>query len=273
MIAIRKCSSLLVSASVVVLLAACGSDDNDFTQEPPRADVNLDQLAGTWFGTFDDKSTVRTFEFTVDAAGGMTGVKLEGADQGLTGSITKATEVPRAFRFALTSGSTPVATGMMMVDPAGAHMLYLSEHSEFGVLQKGAIELPTYALTDIDGAWSGDTLQTAPDFTTFAHLDSSAQCAPTDPAPPDPTSQCTATIDSVTRAISNVRMDDPAGRGRFISTFTNDPAVPPGDFAVMRAYLSPDKLFAAVWACSDFRPFSMGSPEGCDFSAWTKTQP
>jgi len=80
-------------------------------------------------------------------------------------------------------------------------------------------------------------------------------------------------IGSVTRTITDVRMDDPAGRGRFISRFTNDPAVPPGDFAVMRVYLSPDKLFAAVWACNDFRPFAAGSPEDCDFSAWTKTRP
>lgn len=276
MIAIRKFSYLLLIASFG-LLVGCGSDDDDVSgnpgtnpsDDPPVADVSLEQLAGTWFGTFDDTSSVRTFEFTVDEAGVMSAIRLEGSPTNLSGSITKATEVGRAFRFSVASNGNEIANGMMMVDPAGTYMLYVDRHASFGALQKGATELPDYALGDIDASWTGDAVTTPTGFGTLSQTPTSAQCAPTDPATDPPTSRCSVTVGGTERVVSNLRMDH--DRGRFIGSFTDDPQAPPGARAVMRAYLSPDKNFAAVWACDDFVEFGRDKQtENCDFSAWTR---
>lgn len=234
---------------------------------PPPADVTVDQLSGTWFGSFDDNKQVRTFQFTVDA-GNMSAITIGGTPQPrLSGAITKATEVPRAFRFVINEDGNQLVTGMMVVDPSGTYMLYVHDNSQVGVLQKGATALPTFAQTDIDGTWTGDTVSTPTGFSTLTRQDSNATCAPTQPAATPPTSQCTITLGATTRTASNVQLDDPA-MGRFIGTFTDDPpgSNPPVNVAI-RPFLSADKSFAGVWACTDFLG---GFPQTCDFSAWKK---
>lgn len=277
MISIRNFLSLLLCLLFATLVACGGSggggDENPATtptDEPPPAgepppDVTIEQLNGTWFGTFDDKTSVRTFEFTVDA-GNMSAIKLADQPQtALTGTITKATEIPRAFRFTINSNGSQIAQGMMTVEPSGAYMLYVDQHFDFAVLQKGGSAHPAYAQTDIDGAWAGDVVSTTAGFTTFTQKNSSGQCAPTDPAPAPPTSQCAITMDSTARTASSVRLDH--ALGRFLGSFTDDPASSPPQNVAWRAFLSPDKSFAAVWACTDF---TGGFPQTCDFSAWKK---
>lgn len=280
MIPTRTFLSFLLALLFSTLLACGGSgggggdnlgsnptDPTDPADDPPPGDapdVTIEQLAGTWFGTFDNNQEVRTFEFTVEGAN-MSDIRLAGADTGLTGSLTKATEVPRAFRFAINNNGNQIVTGMMVADPSGTYVLYVHDNSQVGVLQKGATELPTYAQTDIDGAWAGDTASTTADFTTFTRQDSSAECAPTDPATAPPSSQCTITLDSTTRTASSVVLDDPMGR--FAGTFSDDPAAGTPEDVDWRAFLSADKNFAGVLACNDF---AGGFPETCDFSAWQR---
>ncbi len=272
MIAIRNFSFFLFALLFAAALAGCGSDDGGGevttapTQEPPPpADVTLEQLAGTWFGTFDDKKSVRTFEFTV-SAGNMSNIKLAGADTRLTGTITKATEVPRAFRFAISSSGNQIASGMMLVDLSAAHMLYLDRHFDFAVVQKGATQHPAYAQTDIDANWAGETIATTGGFTTLTRRGTStANCTPTSPAATPPSSSCAITIGSTSRTASSVVKDHDLGR--FKGIFADQPPGGTPQNVAWRAFLSPDKSFAAVWACNDF---TGGFPQTCDFSAWKK---
>lgn len=274
MIAIRSFSSFLLALLFTALVGCGGSggDDNQAANPagnpPPQTpDVAIEQLEGAWLGTFDNRQSVRTFQFTVDAAGAMSAFNLGGQPQtALTGSITKATEIPRAFRFTISSNGNQIAQGMMVVEPSGGYMLYVDQHFSFAVVQKGATQHPAFAQTDIDGAWSGEAVATTAGFTTLTRQNSSAACAPTDPATTPPSSQCAITLEGKTRTASSVRLDH--ALGRFIGTFTDDPpgANPPQNVA-WRAFVSPDKSFAAVWACTDF---SGGFPQTCDFSAWKK---
>lgn len=269
MIAIRNLPSLLLSALLLAALAGCGDDDDPVASNPgtnpPANDVTLEQLEGTWFGTFDTKTSVQTFEFTVDNAGNMSAINLEGVDTNLTGTVTKATEIPRAFRFAINSSGGQIAQGMMLLDPSATYMVYLDEHQDFAVVQKGANALPAYALTDIDAAWAGDAASSTADFTTFTRRDTSGTCAPSDPATVPPSSQCAVDLGNVSRTVSDITMDN--ARGRFLGSFSDDPPPSSAPNAAWRAYLSPDKNFAAVWACTDF---ANGWPESCDFSSWRK---
>lgn len=254
-------------------LAGCGSDDDDSLAAPGGntggssgpADVGIDQLAGTWFGSFDDTNSVRNFEFTIDADA-IADIKLNGTDTRLTGTLTKASEIPRAFRFVLTSNGAEISRGIMLADPSATYVAYLDRFFEFGVLQKGATALPAYAQADIDGAWVGDTVKATTDFTTLTSESASADCAATTPATTSPSSQCTMTIGPTNRAATNVVLDDAAGR--WLGTFadTPPPATAPANVAI-RAFLSADKNFSGWWACHNF---AGGFPETCDFSAWAR---
>jgi hypothetical protein len=228
----------------------------------PVADVAVEQLTGTWFGTFDDKNTVQSMSMTVDA-GNITGVSLEGTATNLRGTITKATEAPRTFRFTLRdqAGAT-VSQGALLADPSAAYLVFVDQFFDFGVIQKDATSLPTYAKADIERSWSGDTVTTSSGFTTFGQRSSSAACT----ASSATTSQCDVTLSGGTaRAASALTPDDP--RGRWIGSYTDTPATGAPQNGTVRAYLSPDKAFAGVWACTDF---TTGFPGTCDFSAWRR---
>ena len=285
MIPTRNFSSFLI-ALLFLGLVGCGSDGDDpvtttdgggdgggtgdpTSNEPP--DVELSQLTGTWFGSFDSNGGVRTFEFTVDGSD-VSEIKLDGTDTKLTGSISKATEIPRAFRISINSSGSLLASGMIVADPTGNYVMYMQKPEaagasfQFGVLQKGATELPTYEQVDVNKAWAGDTVSTTTGFSTFTRADSSATCAATDPATTPPSSQCTATLGSTERTATNVVLDDPLGR--WFGELTDDPppATAPANPAA-RFFLSADKNFAGAWACHDFLG---GFPDTCDFSAWTQ---
>lgn len=256
------------------VLAGCGGDDDGAPSPSPpdngSEDVELEQLSGDWLGTFDSgdpEAEVVTFQFTVDDAD-MSDIVVDGEETILTGSITKATEVSQGFRFVLNVEGTEVVRGIMIVDPSASHMLYLHDNFQFGVLQKGADEVPEYEATDIDKAWEGVTMTATEDFTTLTQTDSSGTCEPADPATDPPTSECTFTIDGTTRTVSELTLDDE--RGRWVGTFSDDPASEdPREAVATRMYLSPDKRFTAAWACTDFAD---GFPQTCDFSAWEESE-
>lgn len=268
----RRILSHFLLACSFVFLAACGSDSDEVAapggntggSSGPPADVEVSQLAGTWFGSFDTNTTVQNFEFTVDADT-ISGIKLNGTDTNLTGTLTKATEIPRAFRFVLSSNGREISRGIMLADPSANYIAYLNSGFEFGVLQKGATTPPTYAQADIDGTWAGDTVKATTDFTTLTSESASANCAASTPATTPPSSQCAITIGATSRTASNLVLDDPLGR--WGGMFSDDPPPSAAPSVAIRSFLSADKNFSGWWACHDF---TGGFPDTCDFSAWSR---
>jgi hypothetical protein len=263
----------------IVGLAACGGnsgggDDGDPGPNPnpnpggtdDTADVTIEQLAGTWYGAFDDTENVRTFEFTVSGST-INNFKLGGtALTDLTGTITKATEAPRTFRFTVSSNGGEITRGAWVVDPTAKYLTYVDREFDFAVVQKGTpAALPTYSQTDVNRSYSGYRVTTSTDFTTLTSSRASGPCVATTPATTPPSSTCTLTLSGgVTRTLSSVQIDDPLGR--FIGTYSdNPPSTPPQPVA--RLYLSPDKNFAAGWTCPTVA--EPVNPFTCDFYALT----
>lgn len=273
MIAIRKLS-WLVLLILTAALAACGDDDDGAPAAPgggstPQA-VDLGQLEGSWFGTFDDNDTVRTFGFDI-AGGQITNATLDGAPLALTGSVLeRADEVgegARVFRFdAQVAGFTP--RGVLILDPSATYMVYVYSNQQFGVLQKGAsadsFPAEGFAADALAGSWEGITV-TAPTVTdgeTDAALSpvqqagSSATCT-ADTAVDPATTQCDITIADAAKSASGLTLDSPE-LGHWNGSY---------DGGTARVLLSADGSFAGVWGCTGLPD---GFPESCDFSGWTK---
>lgn len=237
----------------------------------PDSDVSIEQLEGAWLGGYDPDGNVRTMQLTIQGSD-ITELQLDGAATNLTGTITKADEVQRVFRFVLTDNqAVPFENrGAFMVDPSATYLVFLGQFLDFGVIQKDATELPTFAQTDIDGSWTGHTISTTgftdTGFDTFAHTPSSATCAPSE-APVGP-SDCTVALNGTTRAIASLTANDTGGR--WVGTYTDTREDETQESGTTQVYLSPDRAFAGSWSCVNFAAGPGGFPETCDFSAWTR---
>jgi hypothetical protein len=279
---IKLLRNFLLTLCFATLVAACGGggggdsgsssgDTNTAgnSAPPPPPDVTMDQLAGTWFGTADDTHTVQTFQFTVSGSS-ITDFKLNGAAlTGLVGTLTKAVEAPRTFRFTVKDGTNEITNGVWVVDPTGKYLTYVDKEFDFGVLQKGTpAALPTYAQKDVEHSWTGDRV-TDKDFTSLASSSVSGSCVPTSPASTPASSECTFALGGgVSRKLSSVALDDP--NGRYGATYADTPASTPAPSSpTARLYLSPDKNFAAGWSCPSIS--SPLSPFGCDLFALSGT--
>lgn len=275
--------NIFVSGFFAAALAACGGGGGGgsstpaetptptppTTTPPSPSDVTLSQLTGTWFGTFDPKGSMQAMEIAIDASANITDIKLEGTSTDLTGTITKASEAPRTFRFVLKNKNTPpdtVSEGMLLADPTGTYLVFLNGYFDFGVVQKGATALPTYAKADVEKTWSGDTLTATlnsdpqPGFATIAQKSSNGPCTSDTPT----ASKCTITVSGgVSRAVTSLTQDGP--RGRWGGNYADTPQSGSPQNGTIKVYLSPDKAFAGVWACQN--P-DTGFPGTCDFSSW-----
>ncbi len=255
--------SILLLGFFAALLAGCGGGGGGGDEQPPPetpapgpgptplADVTLAQLAGTWFGSFDGGAGVQTIEITVDASGNITALKLGGNPTTITGTVTKA--AARTFNFTLKDPTDPdLNSGSFLVEGTPnppVHMVYIDRNTFVGALQKDATSLGGFAQADIEKAWSGETNKAA-----ATNQDASSATCTSSTAT---TSSCTGTIGSVSRSISSLTLDDSSG-GRWVGSYTDSAS------GSVRAYLSSDKAFAAVLACTN------AAPPTCDYSAWRR---
>lgn len=267
--------NVLLSLFFATTVVACGGggggggDDggspgtNPGNNPPGVPDVTLEQLNGTWLGTFDAGGNVRTMQLTAEN-GRITGISLNGTPTNLSGPITKVANTPRAFTFELRNAANDlVSSGTLLVDAGGSHLAYLDRFFSFGVIQKGATAVPTYAQGDLNNAFpSGDVFTTNAEFTTFTQRRTSSTCTAANAT----TTQCEVTITGgPARAAAQLTLDNPAGR--YLGTYTDTPSTGAPSNGTTRVYLSPDKTFAAVWNCVNF---STGFPATCDFSTWKR---
>jgi len=126
----------------------------------------IDRLEGTWYGGGIDDFVVTSYHdwyvtLTMDAAGNITLINLNGTDTSITGIVTAVDDSLYTIEF------NDASTGQIIVDETFGYMVFIgnfgfsvhgsTEHSDlfFAVLQKGATSLPTYNNTDVDGAWNG----------------------------------------------------------------------------------------------------------------------
>ena len=274
MIAIRKLS-WFVLIILAAALTACGSDDNG-TPAPsgggggggaPQS-VELDQLAGTWFGTFIGGSEApETFQFDINGAQ-ITNVQLGGSPIALEGNIIeRADEVAegqRVFRFDATIGSFN-PNGILIIDPSATYLMWVYTNGQFGVLQKGATEMPAEGFTAdaIAGTWAGMTVRAptvmdeeAP-LSPVEQVNSSAECTTN---ADDDTSECAISIGDVSKTASALTLEAPA-LGFWNGSYEGEAE------GSARALLSADSNFTGMWACTGLPD---GFPENCDFSTWTK---
>lgn len=278
----------LVLMSFAITLAGCGGgggggDEAPASAPPPPpstpppsntppatiSDVTIDKLAGSWFGTFDRKGSVVSIKFTVSANGGaITLDEVDGQASDLAGTVTK--DGLTSFRFTLSNpGNTVQNQGVLITDQAAAYMLFISDapsDREFAVLQKnGAAPLQSHTQTDVNGAWNGHTSAVGASLTNLQPKGSAADCAPAAASAPAGASACKATLSDRSRSILSFTLSDPLGRWED-PNYTDTVSGGPTQNGTTQAYISQDKKFIGVWACTSSASF----PANCDYSAWTK---
>lgn len=275
--------TLLCTTFLAGTLAACGGGgggDTSPSGSSGSGDVEIAKLNGTWGGSFDANNQVQGMQISIDTSNTsdvkITDIKLNGTSVGLVGTVTKANDAPRTFRFVLkdpndTSG-TPVSQGALLVDSAAKYLVYLDEFMEVGVTQKGADGLPSggYSQADINATWSGDALTTAgvnpspagDGFGQFTHTDASVKCDPAAAGSPGGPSSCDVTVGSTHRTAASVTLGDASG-GRWSGTYTETPDSGTGTDKVFRMNLSPDKKYAGALTCA-----TAGSFPTCTFYSW-----
>jgi len=212
------------------------------------------QINGTWFGSLQDPlGDLHTYTVTI-AGGAVTEIQIDGVvqmdgGQVLTGTITKDSDV--LYSLTLSDGTEAA----FIVDPAILYAAIVDDEFNFGVVEKDATSLPGYVGSHIDGDWSGVTVET--DFTIATEFPSSASCAIA--AFPS----CTSNITGVNSEVTVVFFPDAViGSAQWVGTFDENP----GNTGAVRIMLSPDRQFAASYACIDETLF----PSDCGFSAWVK---
>ena len=214
-----------------VLFASCGGG-GDGGPPPPTAP----DMTGTWFGTVEDpNSAMHTTSVTISGTS-ITEIRVDGlVVPGRTGTIAQRSA--QVFAFTLNDGTK----GGFFLDPSLAHAAFVDDEFNFGVVQKGATVVPTYANADINGSWSGIVVTTT-DFNTFNTAPWGATCT-------HPT--CVIGGDAVTFGAVDAL-------GRYQSTS-----------AFVAAFLSRTSSSAAPTRATQLSPAGASSPRGKSSSGFT----
>jgi hypothetical protein len=230
-----KTGALLVA---LLALAGCNSETEIVVVDCLGPDLGLD---GAWYGAMeDDTGTLFTLEWEIcgdrivrESVGGFT--------SGVTGRLWQAGA--GAWRGTLSDGTD----FRVLTDAARRHLVMVNDVFEFSVLERGAIGLPGYLFSDLDGHWSGRNawLDWAPDVVDAAWmLCGAGRCD-------------VAEAGGVSATLWFDVLDGDFGmyRGEFADSL--------GQAGIAGALMSPDLLFLGTYACpADFR-----GPDDCTFGA------
>ena len=201
-------------------------------------------LAGSWFGTLErDDGTLTEMTVTIDGGGNITSISTAFGITGTTAPSQGPTPPEgQLFGFTLSDGTE----GGFFVDPGFIHAVFVDEDFNFGVLTKGATNLPTFSEQDLVGSYNGQTVGVDPSFDVTFVSPSTAQVFP------DGSFGESGELFGVIPAFSSefgaylLDFDDPDLSGIVI--------------------LSADRNFAGAYDCDR----NLSFPEACVFSAWTK---
>ncbi len=243
----------IFALGAVLFLVACGGGGSG----------SLSNLAGTWYGNYDNSGTARTLSVTVSSSNSITSVSVDGTDQGLTGSISNVQS--NLYSYILYKGSAFNDEGGFLVDAAKKHAGFLSSVGDFGVVEKGGSTAAiTYTVADLDGTWSGYTIS----------LDNLGNITNYDDT-------STVTVDGVdgsftgsnaSGAFANAVGGELAvlnsSHGAYEGLYDDATGISGG---YVQVWISPDKTFAAAYACD---PAWGTSPRNglsvCTYSSWVK---
>ncbi len=243
--------NVLAVFTSTVLLSAClpGIDDTE-------TGVLLEDLKGTWSGAIIDSSgTISTVAVTVSSGGDITSIVQGGTSTGLTGSLKKKDD--NNFSFTLSDDTD----GGFLVDDAAKHLAFIDDGYGYGVLQKNADTLPGYSTLDLNGFWSGFSVQVDYYLSITDSYHSSATVETTGSYPYITGSDKYGSFSAQTSTSNSTW-------GYWTGTWSNDS----GESGNMLAMLSADKMFAGSWACAS--GFSSGiriyDASYCTFAMWNK---
>ena len=156
-----KRSALIIGISLLVSLFyfGCGGGGGEGS--------SVGNLQGTWLGVIDDLSgTLQEFSLQVDGAGNIVEVKIGGSDTGNTGFINEEWD-ENLFHVDYNWGGGLLLGGKMIVDNSYSHATYADNALFIGVLEKGALNLPAYAPSDIVWSYNGGAYVFTVDFGTW----------------------------------------------------------------------------------------------------------
>lgn len=131
--------------TALLALAACDSE-RVVVVECQGPNLGLD---GTWFGAMeDDRGDLFTLEWHI-CGDRITREVVSGLSSGVSGRLWQAG--PGAWRGRLSDGTE----FQMLTNPGRNHAMLVTAFFEFAVLERGALGLPRYLFSDLDGVWSG----------------------------------------------------------------------------------------------------------------------
>jgi hypothetical protein len=255
----RNMKTTMIVTLSLLGLAACGGgggggDGGGGGGSSSSSDTgpSLASMQGTWYGAYQISTTAYTLGVDVNnASGNISALRRNGTSLGLTGSLSK--DHGNIFDFSLIGGTT----GGFYADNSATHVAFLESTGQFGVLQKGASALPTYAPGDLVGTWSGYTVAVDSNMTITREGPSSATVSLT---------RYIFSGSDINGAFSGSfsATGYDANYGWFQGTWSNNTSS-----GSLRAWLSVDKTFAAVWACNVTTSY-VYALSSCTYSAWRK---
>lgn len=239
--------STVVSA---MLLPACGGGGGSSSST---------NLAGSWLGSYHSAYYSADAQLTVgvDSSNAITSILHNTITLPYTGTVTHLQNL--LYKFTLNDGEI----GGLLTDAGGNHAGFLNLYNgDFGVVQKNASALATsYAISDLVGTWSGysTVIDTSGNVSLYG------------------TSSATVNADGSFSGVglNGSNFSNSSGGnltvssstyGIFTGTYYNSTYAVSGRVTI---YLSPDKTFAASWACDG----SSAVPPNvtyCSYNSWTK---
>ncbi len=204
---------------------ACGGSGSDAPPPPPPP---VTVLQGSWLGVAEDlQGQSDTVRVDIDGSGRVTDVVVSGASAGLTGVMQLVRG--NAYRMVMSDG-TKVC---FFADPSLTYATFVDDGDTIGILQRGAVALPTYANSDLRNAtWAGQSFFIDINYEYDSQLASMAVVAP------DGSFTATeGTQNFVSAPGAEMTLTDPA-TGRFVGGFDVMPGV-----GLVQLYVSADKQF------------------------------
>jgi hypothetical protein len=145
-------------------------------------------------------------------------------------------------------------SGGFMVDDSGRHAGFVDRQFYFGVVEKGATNLPRYDALDLVGSWSGSTVElSGPELELVRTYSSSATVS---------SAYAFVGSNAAHGVFAGSFEDYSADYGRF----RGRASLPDDSLMNVAIFLSADKSFAAGYACRAYGRF----PDECTFTGWHK---
>lgn len=243
----------VVSFSFLLFLAACGGGGGSSTSTTSTTTTSLTvaSLTGTWYGSQEDQNLVmHSMSVTVNSSGIISQISVDGVSTGQysTSAIVQNAANKNLFSATLNDGTI---VGFF-ADNTASHVAYLDQNTNVGALQKGATSLPTFAGTDVVGAWTGYSVTLDSLMNLVSKFSSNATVTGT---------TFTGT-DTAAGAFSGSFTTWNSVYGRYRGTFTQSTVS-----GIVRTFLSADKTFAMSYSCPNG---VTGFVSVCTFSAWSK---